>query len=182
MALLRKTTFNFLLEGVSLLILMSLIATGLVMHFTLPPGSGERLVQWELSRHDWGAVHFWIAMALIGLMLLHLVLHWRWIWAIAKGQNPKMQMMRGIVFLLVTILLLVFALLPWLVPVRPGAGARGRGGFDAPGGRGFRGGRGQSMEFRSRNIPNDSEMNPSSVVRLTLLYIIIRGPRALFRE
>jgi len=125
MALLRKTTFNFLLEGISLAVLMSLITTGLAMKFTMPPGSGDRLMQWGLSRHEWGTVHFGLASALIGLLLLHIILHWRWIWAMARGQNPKARTMREIVFLCVTILLLVLLLLPWLVPVHPEAG-RGR--------------------------------------------------------
>jgi hypothetical protein len=121
MALLRKTTFNFLLEGISLAVLMSLVTTGLAMKFAMPPGSGDRLMQWGLSRHEWGAVHFGFASTLIGLLLLHIILHWRWIWTMARGQDPKTRRMRGIAFLFVTILFLAFLLLPWLVPVHPEA-------------------------------------------------------------
>ncbi|MCE5229210.1 DUF4405 domain-containing protein [bacterium] len=124
-----KSVFNFLIECVSLLVLMGMIATGLAMKFTLPPGSGLRTVQWGLSRHEWGDVHFWLAVALVCLIALHLLMHWRWIWTMALGQNPRLRRARGIVFIILTLIILAMAALPWIVPVEsaPGGGGRGRG-------------------------------------------------------
>lgn len=47
---------------------------------------GEHIKQlWELGRHDWGAVHFWLAVGFIVLMVVHLVLHWTWIKSYVKS-------------------------------------------------------------------------------------------------
>ena len=56
------------------------------MHWVLPPGSGgrpgghpARKELLDLSRHDWGQIHFWIAAAMVALIVVHLALHWGWI-------------------------------------------------------------------------------------------------------
>jgi hypothetical protein len=79
---------------------LAMIATGSILRWVLPPGSGgggahagaglgrgfrggrgPLTVQsfWDMTRHEWGDVHFWIAIALVGMVLLHLALHWGWI-------------------------------------------------------------------------------------------------------
>jgi hypothetical protein len=60
------------------------------MAFRLPPGTGGRyggggLTQLGWTRHDWGAFHYWVSLILVGLILLHLILHWRWVWAMIAG-------------------------------------------------------------------------------------------------
>jgi hypothetical protein len=32
-----------------------------------------------MNRHDWGDVHFWLAVAVGAVVLVHLALHWNWI-------------------------------------------------------------------------------------------------------
>jgi hypothetical protein len=39
-----------------------------------------------MDRHEWGQIHFWIALALMGALALHLFLHWRWIVCMVKGR------------------------------------------------------------------------------------------------
>ena len=34
---------------------------------------------WGLGRHDYGDIHFKLALAVITLMLLHIILHWSWV-------------------------------------------------------------------------------------------------------
>lgn len=72
------------------LLFLGLVWTGVVMTWILPPGSGGggrgRRSQaapemWSMNRHDWGDVHFWIAAAMVGLVMVHLALHWRWVLA-----------------------------------------------------------------------------------------------------
>jgi len=38
-----------------------------------------------LGRHDWGDIHFVLALVFIGLILLHLILHWTWIKTCTKS-------------------------------------------------------------------------------------------------
>ncbi len=81
----KRSILNFILDGVSLVVMLSLIGTGLVMRFVLPPGTGglqrgePHKLLWGLGRHDWGAVHFWLAAAILVLMIIHVALHWTWI-------------------------------------------------------------------------------------------------------
>ncbi|MDY7110369.1 MAG: DUF4405 domain-containing protein [Planctomycetota bacterium] len=77
---LRKNTLNFIVDLLTLLTILTMIGTGLIMYFTLPPGSGSRgLILWGLGRHEWGDVHFWASVALGVLLILHVALHWSWV-------------------------------------------------------------------------------------------------------
>jgi hypothetical protein len=80
----NRRRLNFVVDLISLLALLALIETGLILKFVLPPGTGGRgggpglsLLDW--TRHDWGDVHFWFAVGLVVLMLVHVVLHWGWL-------------------------------------------------------------------------------------------------------
>lgn len=80
----RRNTVNLLVDILSLLVMSGMIATGLVIRFVLPPGTGgrhggAREVLWGMGRHDWGDVHFWLAVAIVALLLAHVALHWTWV-------------------------------------------------------------------------------------------------------
>jgi len=32
-----------------------------------------------MTRHEWGAVHFYLAILFVALMVVHIILHWTWI-------------------------------------------------------------------------------------------------------
>ncbi|HMB04500.1 MAG TPA: DUF4405 domain-containing protein, partial [Isosphaeraceae bacterium] len=72
-------TRNFLVDSLAFAGFVLLTATGILLHYLLPPGSGHRMTIWGLDRHDWGRVHFWISVAFLGSLALHLVLHWKWV-------------------------------------------------------------------------------------------------------
>lgn len=75
-----RNTTNFVIDGLTALIVLWLVFTGLLIYFVLPPGSGrERLMWLGLDRHGWGDVHFWTAMAALTLVLVHVALHWTWV-------------------------------------------------------------------------------------------------------
>jgi hypothetical protein len=89
----RQITVNFLVDTVAFLDLILLTATGIILKWVLPPGSGgggghgfrggrgpENIKQLlGLGRHDWGDVHFVLSVLFFFLMLIHLILHWNWI-------------------------------------------------------------------------------------------------------
>lgn len=83
----RRSTLNLAIDAVSLLAFLAMVATGFLLRLILPPGSrgGRGLGLWGLTRHEWGDIHFWLAIALIGLLLFHLVLHWSWVWQVVRG-------------------------------------------------------------------------------------------------
>ena len=87
----ERREINIFTDLLILFDLLLVILTGLILKFRLPPGTGggrrriygsgeESLFAfWGLARHEWGEVHFCLALALIALAAIHLCLHWSWI-------------------------------------------------------------------------------------------------------
>jgi hypothetical protein len=96
----KRATLNRLIDTLAFGSFVLVAATGCVLYFLLPPGSGRlqgtgsgwRALEqpvtllWGLTRHTWGTVHFWMALGLMLVLALHLVLHWRWIVCTIRGQ------------------------------------------------------------------------------------------------
>lgn len=67
------------------LLLLALAASGGVLHWYLPPGSGHaeggRLPKmlFGMTRHDWGDVHFVLSLVFLAVMAIHLWQHRAWI-------------------------------------------------------------------------------------------------------
>jgi len=99
---------NFWLNVIIYVLLTCLLLTGLFLRYTMPPGSGEKGLEFlGLGRHDWGAVHFWIAVALLVGVAFHLYLHWAWI----RVTTPRYWGLAWRAVLLVFLLLVILALL-----------------------------------------------------------------------
>ena len=95
----KRATLNFILDSIAFVNLLLLATTGVIMRWVLPPGSGggygrgfrggrgggEVKELLGLGRHDWGDIHFFLALLLVLLMLIHLVLHWTWIKTCTKS-------------------------------------------------------------------------------------------------
>ncbi len=89
----RRTTLNFIVDLIGFVDLLLLAATGAIMKWGLPPGSGgghgygfrggrgarEVKELLGLGRHDWGDIHFLFALLFLILILVHVILHWIWI-------------------------------------------------------------------------------------------------------
>jgi len=89
----KRSSLNFVVDLAAILNLLGLIFTGLTMKYILPPGTGGRgrilhgggqgrehiKDLWSMTRHEWGSIHFYLAVLFIALMLVHIILHWAWI-------------------------------------------------------------------------------------------------------
>ena len=85
----------------SLVISMALLGlveavSGFVLWLGFPTGGGGagrgwgggglgNLTFWEISKHTWIDIHDWVAVALVVLVLIHVILHWKWIVRMAKS-------------------------------------------------------------------------------------------------
>ncbi|MFH1374837.1 MAG: DUF4405 domain-containing protein [bacterium] len=92
---------NFIVDLLAYVGFVFLIGTGLILKYILPHGSGrvvgggtghlsaEKLITtlWGLTRDQWGQIHFWIAVVILASLLLHLVLHWKWITCMLGGRK-----------------------------------------------------------------------------------------------
>jgi hypothetical protein len=65
--------------------------SGFLMWLVIPEGGyrggrgldiAEKTFIWD--RHVWIDLHDWTAVALVVLVILHLILHWKWIWYMTK--------------------------------------------------------------------------------------------------
>ena len=94
----KRTTLNFIVDTIAFVDLLLLAATGAILKWVLPPGSGGHgrgfsagrggahiKTLWGLGRHDWGDVHFVLSALFVFLMLVHLILHWTWIKTCVKS-------------------------------------------------------------------------------------------------
>ena len=80
----NRTFLNLMTDALAAFVMLAMVATGIVLRFSLPPGTHRELVLWGLTRHEWGDLHFWLALAALGVVLIHLVLHWTWVVAVTR--------------------------------------------------------------------------------------------------
>lgn len=113
-----RKTLNAVVDALAFAGFVLLATSGVLLRWSLPPGSGHRTTIWGLDRHDWGAVHFWIAVALLAVLVVHLLLHWKWIAAVASRggvlEPSGLRVALGVVGLAG---LIGFAVAPFVSPV-----------------------------------------------------------------
>jgi len=107
----KRNTWNFIVDGLLLVLFGGLLWTGFLIHFILPPrhgrfrGTEQLLGGWD--RHDYGDVHFYLAIGTLVLILVHVWLHWSWVCGTLSsfgGQAPvkyRRRIMYGVLFLLI---------------------------------------------------------------------------------
>jgi len=81
---------NPLMRVVNLLLYLSfcgLVGTGALITWKLVPGSrgGGGLTALNLSRHQWGDIHFWLGVTMLASSVVHLLLNWQWLKKIASS-------------------------------------------------------------------------------------------------
>lgn len=114
----RRSKINLLVDAATLVAMLAMVCTGLIIRYILPPGSGGHgggrgLVLWGMDRHEWGGLHFWLAVAVVGLLLVHVVLHWPWIMGVvrrlgggkASSPSARREVLYGFGFLSILVLL-----------------------------------------------------------------------------
>jgi len=89
----KKSLYLFAL--VVFLLAAGLVETvsGFILWFVLPSGGGRRgleLTYLGISRHTWIDIHDWVAVALVAIVLVHLLLHWKWVLHMTKHTREQM--------------------------------------------------------------------------------------------
>jgi hypothetical protein len=83
----KKSVYLFGL--VSILFVAGLVeaVSGFVLWLALPSGSGRgafNLTYLGITRHTWIDIHDWVAIALIAIVIIHLIMHWKWVTRMAR--------------------------------------------------------------------------------------------------
>ncbi len=129
--MIEKSKFNFVIDALMFLVIMAMAGLGFLMKYVLVPGR-ERWVKYGRNvnltlfgwdRHDWGDIHLDLGLIFLGLLTLHVILHWRQIVGLFQGiVPPERRPLVLLVFVLLAVFLIYFPFL-W----SPEVGAVGRG-------------------------------------------------------
>jgi hypothetical protein len=134
-----KARINFFVDALMLLVGSLLAGTGFLMKYTLLPGFvraemyGKNVDMFFLGfdRHEWGALHLWLAFVLIALLVLHLVLHISWIINMARtmiaGRTAQTIIISAFVLLCLVFMFFAFAVQPEVTDSLDGGHGMGRG-------------------------------------------------------
>ncbi len=115
----EKSKINFIIDVLMTLCMAALAGIGFLVNYVLITGK-ERIVAYGrrvelyflgMDRHQWGAIHFYLGLALLGLLVLHVVLHWRVIVGIYRRLvgSAVVRKALALIFTLTVLLLLSFA-------------------------------------------------------------------------
>ncbi|MBA7641135.1 hypothetical protein ES703_48808 [subsurface metagenome] len=84
----RKATRNYILFVTLFFLGLFQAVSGFIMWLALPRGGGGRgggATFWSLARDTWRDLHDWVAVALLVMIIIHLILHWKWIVYVTKS-------------------------------------------------------------------------------------------------
>ena len=121
----KRTATNFLVDAIAFVAFVLLTATGLIERYLLPPGSGRFQSLWGWDRHQWGNLHYGIALVLMAALAAHIILHWNWIVCVVQGRRRDESGWRVALGVVGLLGLLGLAMAPFLSSVEP-TGTPGR--------------------------------------------------------
>lgn len=123
---LKRSSLNFLVDALGFVGFALLTTSGVLLRYALPAGSGHRLTIWGLTRHEWGALHFWLSVFFFAALAVHVWLHWGWVVCVVRGRPREGSGIRLGLGALGVLTILALALAPFLSPVAGVSGGAGR--------------------------------------------------------
>lgn len=124
----KRPTLNLAVDAAAFATFVLLTSTGVLLRYVLPPGSGRHTTIWGLDRHDWGQIHFWISMAFLAFLAVHLLVHRRWIVSVVRGRPREGSGLRVALGVVGLVAVLAAAAAPFLAEVEQAPrGGRHRG-------------------------------------------------------
>lgn len=91
----KKSTYLFILAILLTMIGIVEAVSGFVIWFAFPSGGGRGnldLSYLGLSHHSWLDIHDFGAIALTILVVIHLLLHWKWVLNMTKSNFSRLRM------------------------------------------------------------------------------------------
>ncbi|MBL7104107.1 MAG: DUF4405 domain-containing protein [Bacteroidales bacterium] len=132
----KKNKLNFIINALLFFCMASMAGIGFLMKYILISGQ-ERWVKYgsnvdillfNMDRHKWGTIHLIIGFVMLGLLVLHIILHWKVILCMYH-RLIKWKMARKIIasmFIITCTLLIVlpFIIKPQIKEVKQGEGRK----------------------------------------------------------
>lgn len=78
----KKNVWKYWIDALLFIDMCSIAVIGLLMAFVIPSGGQRRFEEryfLGLHRHEWGDIHLYLSLLLLGLLGLHLWFNWTWI-------------------------------------------------------------------------------------------------------
>jgi hypothetical protein len=65
--------------AISLLVVWALVTFTGILIWAAPSGqrSGQRPLLFDLTKSEWGDIHFWVAAATVAVTLVHIIIDWK---------------------------------------------------------------------------------------------------------
>ena len=93
-SLMKRITINALIDLGCLITFIPSLISGLVLYLVLPEGGG-RGSGWAMylgiSRNQWLTMHNNTSLVFTALLIIHLLLHWKFLRHIGKSLNPVVK-------------------------------------------------------------------------------------------
>jgi hypothetical protein len=132
----NRSKLNLIIDALMFLAMAAMAGLGFLIKYVMPPGPDKlikygrnvTLVFLGMDRHGWGAIHLVIGFVFLGLLALHIILHWR----MTVNMYRKLitgkagRVVAAAVFVLISLFLLSFSLLVTPVIEEGGLGSRHR--------------------------------------------------------
>jgi hypothetical protein len=85
----KRITINAMVDLAALILFIPSLITGVVLFLVLPSGGGRgERTYLEIPRDQWLAVHNYSSLIFAGLIIIHLVLHWKYFLNINRTLVP----------------------------------------------------------------------------------------------
>lgn len=90
--IMSRTTLNFLLDSLLLIVFTALTAVTLVVRFVFPPGTqADRWMLWGHGYDAWVGLLFNLLVLLALGILVHVMLHWSWVCGVVALRFSKFK-------------------------------------------------------------------------------------------
>jgi hypothetical protein len=128
-----RPNLNFVIDALMFLTVMAMAGLGFLMKYVLLPGRESmmkygrnvKLAFFGWDRHDWGEIHLYLGFFFLGLLALHIILHWGQIVRLFQRLIPgERRTLALLVFVLAAVLLIYF---PFLITPEVTETGRGLG-------------------------------------------------------
>lgn len=130
-----KPKLNLIIDVLLLWCICAITGIGLLMKYVLVPGYLRRQVYgqnvnpllWSMNRHQWGKIHFIIALVFLALLVIHIILHWQSIACLCRQILPN-KIIRWLVLIIILGLAVLLMIGPYLAKpeLKGGGGLRRR--------------------------------------------------------
>ncbi|HTO17124.1 MAG TPA: DUF4405 domain-containing protein [Edaphocola sp.] len=130
----KRSTLNFILNAIMFIFMAALTGTGFLMKYALISGQESWVVYGTkvdlffagMDRHEWGYIHLILGYILLGLVILHVILHWKIVVAVYNRLFEGSLMVKLVTLLIVAICAL-FIIAPFFIQPKVVESERGGG-------------------------------------------------------